>query len=67
MYRLQIAELNISEIIDRLSVKYRVSKRNLWGGWQKRTHGVYVFDLELAQAPRSTYATAKMGTNRVEN
>jgi hypothetical protein len=31
MYRLQIAELNISEIIDRLSVKYRVSKRDLWG------------------------------------
>jgi hypothetical protein len=30
MYRLSIAELNISEIIDRLSAKYRGSKRDLW-------------------------------------
>ena len=33
MYRLHIAELQISEIIERLSVKYRVSKRVLLGGW----------------------------------
>jgi hypothetical protein len=39
MYRLQIAELHISEIIDRLSVKYRVSKRDLWEDWQKRASG----------------------------
>jgi hypothetical protein len=68
IYRLQIAELNISEIIERHSVKYRASKRNLWEDWQKQTQWVYgVFDLELAQAPRSTYATAKIGMNRVGN
>jgi hypothetical protein len=55
MYRLHIAELHISEIIQRLSPKYRVSKRDLWEDWQKRTQWVYdVFDLEPAQAPRST-------------
>ena len=55
MYRLHIAELHISEIIDRLSVKYRVSKRVLWEDWQKRTQWVYdVFDLEPAQAQHST-------------
>ena len=54
MYRLHIAELQISEIIERLSVKYRVSKRVLWVDWQKRSQWVYdVFDLEPAQAPRS--------------
>ena len=55
MYRLHIAELQISEIIERLSVKYRVSKRDLWEDWQKRSQWVYdVFDLAPAQAPRST-------------
>ena len=55
MYRLHIGELHISEIIERLSVKYRVSKRVLWEDWQKRTQWVYdVFDLEPAQALRST-------------
>jgi hypothetical protein len=55
MYRLHLAELNISEIIDRISVKYRVSKQDLWEDWQKRSQWVYdVFDLEPAQAPRST-------------
>jgi hypothetical protein len=55
MYRLHIAELQISEIIERLSMKYRVSKRDLWEDWQKRSQWVYdVFDLEPAQAPRST-------------
>jgi hypothetical protein len=55
MYRLHIAELQISEIIERLSIKYRVSKRDLWEDWQKRSQWVYdVFDLEPAQAPRST-------------
>jgi hypothetical protein len=55
MYRLHIAELHISEIIERLSVKYRVSKRVLSEDWQKRSQWVYdVFDLEPAQPPRST-------------
>lgn len=55
MYRLHIAELQISEIIERLSVKYRVSKRVLGEDWQKRSQWAYdVFDLEPAQAPRST-------------
>jgi len=50
MYRLHIAELNISEILDRISVKYRVSKRDLWEDWQKRAQWVYdVFDLEPAR------------------
>jgi hypothetical protein len=36
-------------------VKYSVSKRDLWVDWQKRAQWVYdVFDLEPAQAPRST-------------
>jgi hypothetical protein len=55
IYRPHIAELHISEIMDRLSIKYRVSKRDLWEDWQKRSQWVYdVFDLEPAQAPRST-------------
>jgi hypothetical protein len=37
MYCLHVAELNMSEIIDRLSAKYSVSKRDLWEDWQKRT------------------------------
>jgi hypothetical protein len=55
IYCPHIAELHISEIMDRLSIKYRVSKRDLWEDWQKRSQWVYdVFDLEPAQAPRST-------------
>ena len=53
-----IVEVSVSQTIGRLSAKYRGSKRDLWEDWQKRTQWVYdVFDLELAQAPRSTYAT----------
>jgi hypothetical protein len=55
MYRLHIAEVNMSEIIERLSAKYHVSKRDLWDDWQKRTQWVYaVFDLEPARGVRST-------------
>ena len=51
MYCLHIAELNIAEILDRLSIKYSVSKQELWEDWQKRTQWVYdVFDLEPARA-----------------
>jgi len=54
MYRLHIAELGVAEIIERLSAKYRVSKRDLWDDWQKRTKWVYdVFDLEPARAQRA--------------
>ncbi|MFZ0010830.1 MAG: hypothetical protein WAL97_02830 [Halobacteriota archaeon] len=56
-YLMSIFEVSMSETIGRLSAKYRVSKRDLWEDWQKRIQWVYdVFDLELAQAPRSTYA-----------
>jgi hypothetical protein len=55
IYRLHVAELPISEIMDSLSAKYRVSKRDLWGGRQKRSQWMYdVCDLEPAQAPQST-------------
>ncbi len=49
MYRLYIDELNMGEIVERLSTKYSVSKQALWRDWQKRTQWVYdVFDLEPA-------------------
>jgi len=49
MYRLYIARLNMSDILEKLSSKYRVSKRALCMDWQKRTQWVYdVFDLEPA-------------------
>ena len=49
MYRLYINKLNMSEILEKLSTKYRVSKRTLYTDWQKRTQWVYaVFDLEQA-------------------
>jgi len=41
MYRLHIAKLNISEIVDMISQKYRVSKRDLWDDWQKQFQSVY--------------------------
>jgi hypothetical protein len=51
MYRLYIAQLNMSDILEKLSAKYRVSKRALCTDWQKRTQWVYdVFDLEPARA-----------------
>jgi hypothetical protein len=49
MYRLYISKLNMSDILEKLSAKYRVSKRALCADWQKRTKWVYdVFDLERA-------------------
>jgi hypothetical protein len=55
MYRLQIAELNITEIIDRLAAKYNVSKQDLWEDWQRRKQWVYdIFDLEPARKSQST-------------
>jgi hypothetical protein len=50
MYRLYVAKLNMSEILEKLSAKYRVSKSALCKDWQKRTLWVYdVFDLEPAR------------------
>ncbi|MGA3197849.1 MAG: hypothetical protein ABSD89_00335 [Halobacteriota archaeon] len=50
MYRLYIAQFNMSDILEKLSAKYRVSKRALCTDWQKRTQWVYdVFDLEPAR------------------
>ena len=49
MYRLYISKLNMPDILEKLSAKYRVSKRALCTDWQKRTQWVYdVFDLERA-------------------
>ncbi len=49
MYRLYVDDLNMGEIIERLSTKYSVSKQALRRDWQKRTQWVYdVFDLEPA-------------------
>jgi len=40
----------MSDILEKLSAKYRVSKRALCTDWQKRTQWVYdVFDLEPAR------------------
>jgi hypothetical protein len=51
MYQLYIAKLNMSDILEKLSGKYRVSKRALYVDWQKRTEWVYdVFDLEPAHS-----------------
>jgi hypothetical protein len=47
MFRLHIAKLEMSDILDKLSKKYRVSKSALNRDWQKRTFWIYdVFDLE---------------------
>jgi hypothetical protein len=47
MYRLYVDKLNMPEILEKLSSKYRVSKRTLYVDWQKRAQWVYaVFDLE---------------------
>jgi hypothetical protein len=40
----------MTEILDKLSAKYSISKQALWYDWQKRTQWVYdVFDLEPAR------------------
>jgi len=50
MYRLHVQKLNMTEILDKLSAKYSISKQALWDDWQKRTQWVYdVFDLEPAR------------------
>lgn len=50
MFRLHIAQLEMSDILDTLSKKYRVSKNALNKDWQKRSYWVYdVFDLEPAR------------------
>jgi hypothetical protein len=47
MFRLYIAQLDMSDILETLSTKYRVSKSALNKDWQKRSYWVYdVFDLE---------------------
>lgn len=49
MFRLHIAQLEMSDILDKLSKKYRVSKSALNKDWQKRSYWVYdVFDIEPA-------------------
>jgi len=51
MYRLHVQKMNTSEILDKLSAKYRISKRALLQDWNNRTEWVYdVFDLEPARA-----------------
>jgi len=51
MYRLHVQKMNTTEILDKLSAKYNISKQALWQDWQKRTCWVYdVFDLEPARA-----------------
>ena len=50
MYRLHVQKMNTTEILDKLSAKYNISKQALWQDWQKRTCWVYdVFDLEPAR------------------
>jgi hypothetical protein len=50
MYRLHVAQLDMPDILERLSAKYCVSKSALDKDWQKRTQWVYdVFDLEPAR------------------
>jgi hypothetical protein len=50
MFRLHIAQLEMSDILDKLSKKHRVSKSALNKDWQKRSYWVYdVFDIEPAR------------------
>ena len=50
MYRLYAQKSNMTQILDRLSAKYNISRQALWQDWQKRTNWVYdVFDLEPAR------------------
>jgi hypothetical protein len=47
MYRLHVAQLDMSDILEKLSTKYQISKNAIDKDWQKRTQWVYdVFDLE---------------------
>jgi len=51
MYRLYANKLDMSEILDILSVKYRVSKQALREDWDSRIQWVYdVFNLEPVQS-----------------
>lgn len=51
MYRLYVNKLDMSEILDILSVKYRVSKQALREDWDSRIQWVYdVFNLEPVQS-----------------
>lgn len=50
MCRLYAQKSSMTEILDRLSTKYNISRQALWQDWQKRTNWVYdVFDLEPAR------------------
>jgi hypothetical protein len=50
MYRLYAQKSTMTEILDKLSAKYSISKQALWQDWEKRTNWVYdVFDLEPAR------------------
>ncbi|MGZ4863941.1 MAG: hypothetical protein ACXV5H_02930 [Halobacteriota archaeon] len=51
MYRLHVRKMDATEILDKLSAKYCVSKQALLLDWSKRAQWVYdVFDLEPASA-----------------
>jgi len=51
MCRLYAQKSNMTEILDKLSAKYSISKQALWDDWQKRTQWVYdVLDLEPTRA-----------------
>lgn len=51
MYYLYVQQLNMKDILEKLSAKYSISKQALWQDWNKRTQWVYeVFDLEPARA-----------------
>jgi uncharacterized protein YjcR len=50
MYGLYVQKLSLVHILDKLSVKYGVSKQALLRDWQKRANWIYeVFDLEPAR------------------
>ncbi len=51
MYCLHIQKMDTTQILDKLSAKYSISKQALLLDWNKRTQWVYdVFDLEPARA-----------------
>jgi hypothetical protein len=52
MFRLYAQKSDMTEILDKLSAKYSISRQALWQDWQKRTQWVYdVLDLEPARVP----------------
>jgi hypothetical protein len=52
MFRLYPQKSDMTEILDKLSAKYSISRQALWQDWQKRTQWVYdVLDLEPARVP----------------